>query len=69
MKRYLVFAHDMYYPSGGIGDVRLFTDEREEVVEWYKQNESRWDCIDVMDTTLEPGDWDIWQEIHAEARA
>lgn len=30
MKRYIVFAYDAYYPSGGVGDIVGDTDNIEE---------------------------------------
>ena len=69
MKRYLVFAHDSYYPSGGIGDAKFNTDDREELVEWFKKNQTAYDSIDVVDLTLELDNCDIWKEIRSEASA
>lgn len=70
MKRYLVFAYYDYYPAGGVNDIVPHTDDRAEVVEWYKNNHPRFDRVDVLDLTCEVVDAkaDIWEEIHEEAK-
>lgn len=57
MKRYLVFANDCYYPSGGAGDFQKSFDTAEEAEEFAKWlisvDERGHDALDeyeVMDT-------------------
>lgn len=71
MKRYLVFAYHDYYPCGGVNDIALHTDDRAEVVEWYRNHCTTYDRIDVLDLSCEVLDAkaDIWQEIAEEAKA
>lgn len=42
MKRYLAFAFDSYYPSGGLDDVRDSFDTLEEAIACCKKNYSDW---------------------------
>lgn len=49
MKRYMIFAYDHYYPSGGMSDFQTSVDTIEEVRDWSSLNGDTWDVIDIYD--------------------
>lgn len=53
MKRYLVFANDNYYPSGGWRDFQKDFDTLEEAVAYANElkDSKTWDRSHVVDTT------------------
>ena len=57
-KRYLVFAMDTYYPSGGMGDMIGSTDTLEEALEVVRGNGRDWheiyDRVEGESIDLEP---------------
>jgi hypothetical protein len=54
MKRYMVFAYDQYYPSGGMNDFKGDFDslEDESYLNWIEQLKQSCDHIHVYDTVL-----------------
>jgi len=52
MKRFMIFAYDSYYPSGGMHDFQADFDTIEEA-QLYIQNEcGGWQCVDIYDSQL-----------------
>jgi hypothetical protein len=53
-KRFLVFAMDRYYPSGGIDDVKKSFDDADEAIEFAKSGDDlvSYDFVEVFDCDL-----------------
>ena len=49
MKRFLVFAYDDYYPSGGLADIRGEFDTLEELHEKLPEFFENWEYVEVLD--------------------
>lgn len=59
-KRYLLFGHDSYYPSGGWGDYQGTFDTPEEAKAFIQAQKYRRDAYDLIDSHT--GE-DCWQEL------
>jgi hypothetical protein len=65
MKRYLLFAHDQYYPCGGWGDFKSSFDSLEEAFAYGRQKDinghKRYDWCHVVDTETWTAEYDYDQ--------
>lgn len=50
VKRFIVFAHDQYYPSGGWADSRDSFDTLEEALDYILKIDKDFDYTEVIDT-------------------
>jgi len=53
--RYLIFAFDSYYPSGGFDDFQFgfnIIDEFKENLKYYKNNHEKWYIVDLTKSHL-----------------
>lgn len=48
-KRFIVFEYTQYYPSGGLTDIALETDESDEVLRFFKDNSLDGCLYDILD--------------------
>lgn len=51
MKRYMVFAFDSYYPSGGMNDFRFSFDTEEEFKEDFNDSYDYYQIFDTVEIT------------------
>ena len=49
MKRFLVFAYDDYYPSGGLADIQSEFDTLAELHEKLPELIDLWDHVEILD--------------------
>ena len=47
MKRFILFSFPDYYPSGGLGDVKMDFDTKEEFDLWYSIEENKYSLSDT----------------------
>jgi len=50
MKRYLIFAFNMYYPSGGWNDFQGSRDTFEDALSFTKQQITNFDYVQIVDS-------------------
>jgi hypothetical protein len=58
MKRFLLFAFDSCYPSGGLSDVIKEFDTSEEALDWAKTNKIGYDYAILFDCVDRKVIWD-----------
>lgn len=57
MKRFMLFAHDDYYPSGGWADFKGDFDTVEEARAWIDSQDYRRDTYDLIDVNTKVDHW------------
>jgi hypothetical protein len=63
--RYLIFQYDVYYPSGGINDLRVTFNDIEDVRDFIENNKSNYDNYHVYDRISGEQIHDLWSdELH-----
>lgn len=50
MKRYLVFAGDVYYPMGGAYDLDFDTDDKEEALKYMEKHDRDYGWCHIYDS-------------------
>jgi hypothetical protein len=58
--RYLIFQYDVYYPSGGINDLRVTFNDIEDVRDFIENNKSNYDNYHVYDRISGEQIHDLW---------
>ena len=60
--RYLIFQYDVYYPSGGINDLRGTFNDIEDVRSFIENNKSNYDNYHIYDRISGEQIHDLWSD-------
>jgi len=60
--RYLIFQYDVYYPSGGINDLRGTFNDIEDVRSFIENNKSNYDNYHIYDRISGEQINDLWSD-------